>query len=82
MIVADHSKARQAGDCNTGALMQSKDALWRYARLFPEVDTAVSQRRTVDGSLEGAPDGRLLGFGDAGLTYRAFYESSNAEVQR
>ncbi|TNN25027.1 hypothetical protein EYF80_064846 [Liparis tanakae] len=39
MIVADHAKARTAGDCNTGALMSNKDALWRYARMFPEVNT-------------------------------------------
>ncbi|XP_034395653.1 uncharacterized protein LOC117735246 [Cyclopterus lumpus] len=83
MILAAHQQARESGDLDTSALMENKDALSRYAALFPCVTSAVQQRRVSDlSSSEGALDSRRVGFGEhAGLSYREFYESADPSVE-
>ncbi|XP_068566861.1 uncharacterized protein [Cebidichthys violaceus] len=83
VILAAHHQERESGDLDTSPIKQNKDALSRYARLFPCVMSAVQQRRVSDGSSsEGALDSRRVGFGEhAGLSYREFYESADPLVQ-
>ncbi|XP_068581262.1 uncharacterized protein [Cebidichthys violaceus] len=83
VVLASHHQERESGDLDTSPIKQNKDALSRYARLFPCIMSAIQQRRVSDGSSsEGALDSSWVGFGEhAGLSYREFYESADPVVQ-
>ena len=80
-ILASHQKEREGGDISTSALMENKDALASYARLFPPMVTAVARRRVCEGSQStSGVDDVLVGFGvHSHRTYKSLYGARDRE---
>ena len=82
-VLASHQQQREAGDASQSPLMDNKDALASYARLFPPMVTAVARRRLAEGSRStGGVDDALVGFGvHSGRTYKSLYCARDRESQ-
>lgn len=74
MVLAVHQRERESSDTTQSAVMGNKDALLRYAGLFPDMKAAISERRVREGY--GTPaqeDQVLVGFGNfATLFFKDF----------
>ncbi|XP_017210681.1 uncharacterized protein isoform X2 [Danio rerio] len=81
MVLAVHQREREAGDTTQSFIMGNKDALLRYAGLFPVMMAAISERRVREG--HGTPaqeDQVLVGFGNfAAMSFKDLYEATVTE---
>ncbi|XP_016432021.1 uncharacterized protein LOC107758734 [Sinocyclocheilus rhinocerous] len=81
MVLAVHQREREGGDTTQSAVMGNKDALLRYAGLFPDMVAAISERRVREGT--GTPaqeDQVLVGFGNfATMSFKDLYEATDRD---
>ncbi|XP_068076533.2 uncharacterized protein isoform X1 [Danio rerio] len=81
MVLAVHQREREAGDTTQSFIMGNKDALLRYAGLFPVMMAAISERRVREG--HGTPaqeDQVLVGFGNfAAMSFKDLYEATDRD---
>ncbi|KAG7454080.1 hypothetical protein MATL_G00263900 [Megalops atlanticus] len=80
-IVESHERERNSGNTTQTPLMQNKDALVSYARLFPPMVAAIDRRRMREGSrsVRGLDD-TLVGMGAHGhRTFKSLYEARDPE---
>ncbi len=79
MVLAVHQREREGGDTTQSAVMGNKDALLRYAGLFPDVLAAIRERRVREGTSTPAQEDQVLvGFGDyASMCFKDLYEATD-----
>ncbi|XP_067307650.1 uncharacterized protein [Pseudorasbora parva] len=81
MVLAVHQREREGGDTTQSAVMGNKDALLRYAGLFPKMVAAIRERRVREG--HGTPaqeDQVLVGFGNfATVSFMDIYEATDRD---
>ena len=78
-VIASHE--RESGDTTQTPLMEHKDALTSYARLFPPMVAAIARRKMSEGfkSVRGL-DSTLVGFGaHAHVSFKSLYEAEETE---
>ncbi|XP_078023615.1 uncharacterized protein LOC144462838 [Epinephelus lanceolatus] len=76
-LLASHEAETEWGDGST-PLVSNKDRLLEYARLFPAMAAAITDKRCTGTEAEGD---RRVGFGRyCTMTYRQFYETVDAET--
>ncbi len=79
MVLAVHQREREGGDTTQSAVMGNKDALLRYAGLFPDVLAAIKERRVREGTSTPAQEDQVLvGFGDfVSMCFKDLYEATD-----
>lgn len=78
-VIASHE--RESGDTTQTPLMEHKDALTSYARLFPPMVAAIARRKMSEGSksVRGL-DSTVVGFGaHAHVSFKSLYEAKETE---
>ncbi|XDV38719.1 hypothetical protein PO909_008069 [Leuciscus waleckii] len=77
MVLAVHQREREGGDTTQSAIMGNKDALLRYAALFPDMMAAISECRVREGTGTPAQEDMMrIGFGKfASMSFKDVYEA-------